>query len=92
MRVRTWWGPEGAATWVEWNDSTNEIESVSGVNPSSVAWEISYIWKDRRDDYTMEAGMPETTINIPIGQRKRLRVDGEFCKSPDLDGFTMRIV
>lgn len=88
MRVTTWWGPGGAATWVEWNETTYEVESVSGVNPSSQAWEINYIWKDRTDDFTMVAGMAETTIDIPIGQRKHLRFDGSLCKSPDIVGFS----
>lgn len=90
-RVTTWWGPDGAATWVMWNKVTYEIEAVAGINPSDVAWEINYIWKDRTDQFTMVADMAETTISIPIGQRKMLPIDGEFCKSPDLDGFSVAL-
>lgn len=90
--IPTWTGPDGARTWVIWTPATNEIIRVGAANPSSQAWEIEYIWKDRTDTYTLTAGMAPLTIDIPIGQRKHLRFDGSLCKSPDLDGFTVRRV
>ena len=91
-RLVSWWGPDGATVWVVWNPETAEIEKVGGVNPSSVTWQINYIWKDRTDSYTLTAGMSETEISIPVGQRKFLRHDGSLCRSPDIDGFNMEIV
>ena len=93
MRVPTWWGPDGVTVWVEWNEVTNEIEAGIGVNPSALTWKVTYVWKDREDSFTMPPGMPETTVGIPPGQRKRLRSsDGSLCKSPDIDSFNVEVV
>lgn len=93
VHTTCWWGPDGIEVWADWNPVTSEIEAVGAVNPTNLVWQVEYVWKDRTDTYQLAAWMPPTTISIPPGQRKRLATGtGELCKSPDIDGFNVRIL
>jgi len=93
MRVDVWVTNEGAATWVEWNPATLQVESVTVVNPTSTRYDIEYRWRNRTDTYTLQPNTPETTFNIPVGQRFTLPPDpqrtawGNLRFGSDLYGF-----
>jgi hypothetical protein len=96
QRVTIWWGPNGEEVFVNWDDITQEVEQVGAVNPGPVTWEISYVWKSRQDDYTLNPSTPEFTVGIPPGQRFTLPVDPQRYhpnhNGSELVGFDVAVV